>query len=101
MSAGAWGPLRLGSGERLVADSTAKEKSCHPVRFVVYRWYVPVIQRTVTTNGTGTMTLSHRIRLVTVAGLAAIALAWGCAESTLDPLPLDITVAASRATAVP
>lgn len=30
-----------------------------------------------------------------------LAIAWGCTESTLDPLPLEIAVAASRTTAAP
>jgi len=38
---------------------------------------------------------------ILVAGLVAVVGAWGCTESMLEPLPFQITVAASRTTAAP
>jgi hypothetical protein len=42
-----------------------------------------------------------RVARIAPALLASLALAWACAQSSLAPLPLDISVAASRTTAAP
>ena len=50
---------------------------------------------------TETSSRTHRIAGVVAAMVLAIASLSGCTESTLAPLPLQITVAANRTTATP
>ena len=44
--------------------------------------------------------LIRRTRIAAIL-LASLVLAWGCSESTVTPLPLEISVAASRTTVAP